>query len=95
MKIKPLHNLVAIKPDQDKGETESGLILPVKAMTKAQTGTVIASGPGYYNSLSELVPTGVKEGDRVMFHPDDGDYHEFEGEKFLLIASANIVGVLT
>lgn len=59
MKISPLRDLLLIKADKPKGETESGLLVSEEWKSLPLTGEVLAIGPEV---------TAVKVGDRVGFN---------------------------
>ena len=46
MNIKPLADLVLVKPAAAEEKTASGIIIPDTAKEKPQRGTVMAVGPG-------------------------------------------------
>ena len=85
-KFKPLADRVLVKRIQSDEKTESGLIIPDAAKEKAQTGTVMAVGPGRKSE-----PLAVKVGDTVYF----GKYSGTEASKeYLIMTEDEILGVV-
>ena len=85
-KFKPLADRVLVKRIQSDEKTESGLIIPDAAKEKAQTGTVIAVGPGKKGEV-----LAVKVGDTVYF----GKYSGTEASKeYLIMKEDEILGVV-
>jgi chaperonin GroES len=84
-KFKPLADRVLVKRIQSDEKTESGLIIPEAAKEKAQTGVVMAVGPGKDR------PLAVKIGDKVYF----GKYSGTEASRdFLIMKEDEILGVV-
>lgn len=90
-KFKPLADRVLIKRIQANETTESGIIIPEAAKEKAQTGAVVAVGPGRHDATGKSIPMTVKVGDTVYF----GKYAGTEASKdFLIIKEDEILGVV-
>lgn len=90
-KLRPLHDRVLIKRLESEETTTSGIIIPDAAKEKAQTGTVIATGPGRITPDGKIIPLSVKAGDTVFF----GKYAGVEAEKeYLIVKEDEILGVL-
>jgi len=68
--FEPLNDVVIVALDTAEKVTSGGILLP-EATTQnmtAQSGTVVARGPGARSPLSgERVPLSVEVGDRVIF----------------------------
>lgn len=90
--LKPLGNRVLIRR---KTETESqgGIILTQSAQEKQQQGTVVAVGPGKYNSDGSLQAMQVKNGDTVFFAKYSGVEFNFADEDFIVMPEDDIVAV--
>ena len=43
-----------------------GVLLPESAVQRINSATVVAVGPGRRTASGDLVPVGVKEGDKVL-----------------------------
>lgn len=90
-KFRPLGDRVLIKCLEGEEKTASGIIIPDAAKEKAQTGSVVAVGPGRYDTNGNTVPLNVKVGDTVYF----GKYSGTEaGDDYLIIREEEILGVV-
>lgn len=90
-KIKPLADRVLVKRIPVEEKTASGIIIPDAAKEKAQTGSVIAVGPGRKDATGNTITLSVKEGDTVYF----GKYAGIEaGQDFLIIKEDELLGVI-
>ena len=68
MQLHPLEDRIVVRPNGAEATTASGLVIPDTAKEKPQQGEVLAAGPGRRAELNgELIPTGVKAGDTVVF----------------------------
>ena len=66
-KFRPLHDRVVVKRIDAEEKSKGGIIIPDTAKEKPQEGQVIAVGPGGRDENGNVVPMGVKAGDRVLF----------------------------
>jgi chaperonin GroES len=83
-KIQPINNNLLIKLDEVKEDTTAGgIIIPDTAKEKSQEGEVVAVPPD-----SDI---GVSVGDRVMYKSFSGTEITFEGEKYLIVPSDDIL----
>jgi len=83
-KIQPINNNLLIKLDEVKEDkTSGGIIIPDTAKEKSQEGEVIALPPD-----SDI---GVSVGDRIMYKSFSGTEITFEGEKYLIVPSDDIL----
>ncbi len=90
-KFKPLADRVLIKRVEAEEQTASGLYIPENAKEKAQTGAVIAVGPGRRDAAGNLIALSVKTGDKVYF----GKYAGTEASKeYLIVKEDEILGVV-
>ena len=90
-KLKPLGDRVLVKRVPEEEKTESGIIIPDSAKEKAQTGAVIAVGPGSRDISGNTIPMAVRVGDTVYF----GKYTGTEaGKEYLIMKEDEILGVV-
>ena len=94
MRFKPLHDRVVIKRVEEETKTKGGLIIPDTAKEKPMQGEVLAVGPGARNEDGDLIPMGVKVGDRVLFGKWSGTEVKLDGEDLLIMKESDIMGVL-
>jgi len=90
-KFRPLGDRVLIKRLEGEEKTAGGIIIPDAAKEKAQTGSVIAVGPGRVDTTGRVIPAQVKVGDIVYF----GKYTGTEaGDDLLIVREDEILGVV-
>ena len=82
MKIKPLHNHIVIK-QQDETETMYGnIVVPDLGKDKNEKGTVVAVGPGKKTVTGDFIKTIVKIGDVVILPTMGFTKLEHDGEEY-------------
>jgi chaperonin GroES len=94
MTIKPLHNHVVIK-QQDETETMYGnIIVPDAGKEKPLMGEVIATGPGIVNMNGILIPNTLQVGQLVSFPAFGGQRISIDGEEYLIYKEQDIFAIL-
>jgi len=95
MSIRPLHDRVVIRRNEEEATSAGGIVLPGSAAEKPNQGKVLAVGPGRVTSDGELQSMSVKEGDNVIFGPYAGNNTiKIDGEDLLIVNENEIYGVL-
>src|SRR4051812_43306747 len=94
MKFRPLHDRVVVKRIDEEQKTKGGIIIPDTAKEKPMQGEILAVGPGARNDKGELIPMGVKVGDRVLFGKWSGTEVKIDDQELLIMKEADIMGVL-
>lgn len=90
--LKPLFNYVLVKKDQTQEKSQGGILIADTSKEKPSTGVVIAVGDGLpATETGILIPTGFKEGERVLFPRFIGVDVEFDGEKYYMLRSTDIM----
>ena len=94
MKIKPLHNHVVIK-QQDETETMYGnIVVPDMGKEKPLMGEVIATGPGMYSVTGTFIENKVKVGETVVFPAFGGTKMTVEGEEYVVMKEQDLLAVI-
>lgn len=95
MKIKPLHNHVVIK-QQDETETMYGnIVVPDLGKEKPLMGEVVAVGPGVYSVTGEyFIKTTIEVGTTVVFPAFGGTKMTIEGEEFVVMKENDLLAIL-
>ena len=94
MKIKPLHNHVVIR-QQDETETMYGnIIVPDAGKEKPLMGEVIATGPGLVNFHGNLIPNTIEIGATVVFPAFGGQRITIEGEEYIVMKEQDLLAIL-
>jgi chaperonin GroES len=94
MKFKPLHDRVLIRRVEEETRTSGGIIIPDTAKEKPTEGEVLAVGPGGRNEKGDLIPMGVKAGDRVLFGKYSGTEVKMNGEELIICKESDIMGIV-
>jgi len=94
MKIKPLHNHVVIK-QQDETETMYGnIVVPDMGKEKPLMGEVVAVGKGAYTITGNFISTEVKVGQTVVFPAFGGTKMTVEGEEYVVMKESDLLAIL-
>jgi chaperonin GroES len=94
--IIPLADRVIISPTMPETTTSFGLIIPDTAeKEKAETGVVVAVGPGRIGDDNMLIPVGVMVGDKVMFNKYGYDIVKVNGKEYYIVSEQNILAILS
>lgn len=92
--LMPLGDRVIVVPDSGEDVTPGGVILPDNVRGRAETGKVVAVGPGARNEKTrEYMPVDVATGDEVYFSKYGGTEITHAGEDLLLLREADILAV--
>lgn len=94
MKIRPLHDRVVVRRQDEETTSAGGIVLPGTATEKPSQGEILAVGPGKTSDNGEVRPLGVKVGDRVLFGQYTGSTVKVDGEEVLIMSESEIFGVL-
>ncbi len=94
MKIRPLHDRILIKRQEEKETRKGGIIIPDSAKEKPQEGKVIAVGQGKVNDDGKKVPLDVKTGDKILFGKYSGSEVTLDNEEYLILREEDVLGIL-
>lgn len=94
MKIRPLHDRVLIRREEEETKTAGGIVLPGSAAEKPSRGEVIAAGNGKVNEDGDVRPLDVKVGDQVIFGQYAGSKVKVDGEELLIMSENEILAVI-
>ena len=94
MKIRPLHDRLVVRRQEEETVSSGGIVLPGSATEKPNQGEVIAVGPGRLLDNGEVRPLDIKEGDKVIFGPYGSNTVKVDGEELLILSENDVFGVL-
>lgn len=95
MLVEPLFNYVLVEKDAEKEKSAGGIYIPDNSKEKPSTGTVLKVGPGVVNETTgQLVPTTVKEGDRVFFLRLGGQPITIDDKEYTILKETEILGII-
>lgn len=73
-------------------KTKGGIMIPEKAQSKVNSGTVIATGDGGRTDDGKTIPLTVKTGDKVLLPEYGGQKIEIDSKEYWLIRDSEILG---
>lgn len=94
MDIKPLHDRVLVRRQEQEEKTVGGIIIPDSAKEKPIRGEILAIGDGARDDSGKLVPLAVKVGDVVLFSKWAGTEIKVSGEELLIMKEADIIAIV-
>jgi chaperonin GroES len=95
MKIRPLHDRVIVRREEEEQKTAGGILLPGSAQEKPNQGEVVAVGSGRVLDNGEVRPIDVKVGDVVVFGQYAGnDKIDVDGEELIILSESDIKAVV-
>lgn len=95
MKIRPLHDRVIVRREEEEQKTAAGILLPGSAQEKPNRGEVIAIGSGRILDNGEVRAVDVKIGDVVVFGQYAGnDKIDVDGEELIILSETDIKAVV-
>ena len=93
-KIRPLHDRILVKRDEEGEEKIGGIIIPDTAKEKPQQGKVFAVGAGKVKEDGTRQPCDVKDGDTILFGKYSGQEIKIDGEDYLIMREDEVLAVL-
>jgi chaperonin GroES len=94
MKVRPLHDRVIIKREEEETKTAGGIVLPGSAAEKPSRGTVMAVGRGKILENGDVRPLDLKVGDHVLFGKYSGSEVKVDGEDLIVMREEEIMAVI-
>tara|TARA_R110002033_G_scaffold163790_1_gene200975 strand:+ start:394 stop:690 length:297 start_codon:yes stop_codon:yes gene_type:complete len=92
--ITPLADRVLIKPIEEEESTYGNIVVPDMGKDRPDFGTVLAVGPGRYDNNGNLIPTGLKTGQKVIMPKYGANTVELKGEEYVLASESEILGII-
>lgn len=94
MSIRPLHDRVLVRREEEETKSAGGIVLPGSAAEKPSRGEVIAAGNGKIQENGDVRPLDVKVGDKVIFGQYAGNTVKVDGEELLIMSEGEILAVI-
>src|SRR5262245_60642423 len=92
--IRPLHDRVIVKRQEEERKTASGIVIPDTGAEKADQGEIMAVGKGKVLEDGKVRALDVKVGDRILFGKYSGQTVKVEGDELLVMREEDIMGVI-
>lgn len=94
MSLRPLHDRVIVKREEEETKTAGGIVLPGNAAEKPSRGVVLAVGRGKILENGDVRPLDLKVGDRVLFGKYSGSEVKVDGEDVLVMREDEVMAVI-
>ncbi|MFT5880044.1 MAG: chaperonin GroES [Moritella sp.] len=95
MTIRPLHDRVIVRRQEQESKSAGGIVLTGASAEKSTRGEVVAVGNGRLLDSGEVRALDVKVGDTVIFSEGYGVKTEkLEGKEVLIMSEADILAVV-
>ena len=94
MKIRPLHDRVIVKRQEEERTSPGGIVIPDSATEKPIKGKVVAVGKGKILENGDVRPLDVKVGDSVLFGKYSGTEVKMDGDELLVMREEDIMAVI-
>ena len=94
MDVRPLHDRIIVRRDEEGEQHSGGIIIPDTAKEKPQRGTVIAAGSGTVKDGGTRVPLEVKAGDVILFGKYTSQDIKVDGEEYLIMREDEVLTVI-
>lgn len=92
--VKPLHDRLIVKREEEEERTAGGIFIPDTAKEKPIRGIVAATGTGKILESGDIRPLAVKVGDKVLFGKYAGTEIKLDGEELLVLREEDIMGII-
>jgi chaperonin GroES len=93
-KIRPLHDRVIVKREEEERKTPGGIVIPDSAGEKPSKGRVLAVGNGKILEDGKVRPLDVKVGDKVLFGKYSGTEVKVDGDDVLVMREEDLLAVI-
>ena len=94
MKIRPLHDRVIVRREEEERTSAGGIVIPDTATEKPIQGKVLAVGNGKVLDSGERRGLDVKVGDKVLFGKYSGTEVKVDGEDLVVMREEDIMAVM-
>ena len=95
MAIRPLHDRVIIKREDQESKSAGGIVLTGSAAEKSTRGKIVAVGNGRVLDNGDVQALDVKVGDTVIFNDGYGVKTEkLDGEEVLITSEGDILAIV-
>ncbi len=94
MKIRPLHDRVMVKREDEERKSPGGIVIPDTAAEKPVRGKIIAVGKGKILENGNVRPLDLKVGDKILFGKYSGTEIKVDGDELLVMREEDVVAVI-
>src|SRR5580704_13658398 len=90
MKIRPLHDRVIVKREEEERKSPGGIVIPDTATEKPIFGKVVAVGKGKILENGEIRPLDLKVGDKILFGKYSGTEVKMDGDELVVMREEDV-----
>ena len=94
MNIRPLHDRVIVRREEEERTSAGGIVIPDTATEKPIRGTVVTTGNGKILDDGSVRALDVSAGDTVLFGKYSGTEVKVDGEDLLVMREDDIMAVI-
>jgi len=95
MKIRPLHDRLIVRRQEEERTTASGIVIPESASAeKPDQGVVEAVGNGKLPDDGNVRKLDVNVGDKVLFGKYAGQAVKVDGDELLVMKEEDVMGII-
>ncbi len=94
MALRPLHDRVIIKREEEETTSAGGIVLPGSATEKPSRGEVIAVGNGKLLDNGQAAAMAVKVGDTVLFGKYSGTEVQSGDDTLIVMREDEIMAII-
>ena len=94
MKIRPLHDRVIVKREEEERKSPGGIVIPDTAAEKPIRGKVVAVGKGKILENGNVRALDIKVGDHILFGKYSGTEVKVDGEEYLVMREEDVMAVI-
>ena len=95
MKIRPLHDRLIVRRQEEERTTASGIVIPESASAeKPDQGVVEAVGNGKLLDDGNVRKLDVNVGDKVLFGKYAGQAVKVDGDGLLVMKEEDVMGII-
>ena len=95
MALRPLHDRVIIKREEEETTSAGGIVLPGSATEKPSRGEVIAVGKGKVADNGQTSAMSVSVGDKVLFGKYSGTEIQSDEETLIVMREDEIMAIIS
>ena len=92
--IRPLHDRVVIRRQEEERTSAGGIVIPDTATEKPIRGEVVAIGSGKVLETGDVRPLDVRVGDEVLFGKYSGTEVKVRDEELLVMREEDVMAVV-
>ena len=94
MKIRPLHDRVIVKREEEERKSPGDIVIPDTATEKPIFGKVVAVGKGKILENGDIRPLDLKVGDKILFGKYSGTEVKMDGDELVVMREEDVMAVV-